>query len=123
MGRTGNNGPDHQALVDDGYARIAWVKDYSAVMNGLVKRTLVDGSLKGKRIAVVVHLEAKTAYLASLLEDGVVLANAGHHDLEVDVEALENAARMASSKIEERAGVTTYRIGDRTIHVLSTARR
>lgn len=69
MDQIGDNGPDHQALVDDGHARIAWVKDHSPVMNGLVNRTLSDGSLKGKRIAVVVHLEAKTAYLASILAD------------------------------------------------------
>lgn len=69
MDSIGDNGPDHQALVDDGHARIAWVREYSPVMNGLVRRAVSDGSLKGKRIAVVVHLEAKTAYLASLLAD------------------------------------------------------
>lgn len=69
MNTNGDNGPDIQALVDDGHARIAWVQEFSPVMNGLVRSTLSDGSLKGKRIAVVVHLEAKTAYLASLLAD------------------------------------------------------
>lgn len=69
MDKIGNNGPDIQELVDDGQARIAWARECSPVMNGLVRRTLADGSLKGKRIAVVVHLEAKTAYLASLLAD------------------------------------------------------
>lgn len=65
--QSGHNGPDHQALVDDGDARIAWVKDYSVVMNSLVRDAVSDGSLAGKRIAVVVHLEAKTAYLATVL--------------------------------------------------------
>lgn len=78
MDKTGDNGPDVQALVDDGHARIAWVREYSPVMNGLVRSALADGSLKGKRIAVVVHLEAKTAYLASLLADaGVDVIAAG----------------------------------------------
>lgn len=55
----------------DGEARIEWVDRYSPVLNGLVKQSLSDGSLRGKKIAVVVHLEAKTAFLA------LVLANAG----------------------------------------------
>ena len=65
--QSANNGPDHQSVVDDGHARIAWVRQFSPVMNGLVRDVVSDGSLKGKRIAVVVHLEAKTAYLASVL--------------------------------------------------------
>lgn len=64
-----SNWNSNQALIDEGHARIAWVEQYSPVMNTLVRKTLSDGSLKGKRIAVVVHLEAKTAYLASVLAD------------------------------------------------------
>ncbi|WP_298334548.1 adenosylhomocysteinase [uncultured Erythrobacter sp.] len=64
-----HNGPDHQAIVDDGRARIDWVEAHSPVMRGMVRETLGDGSLKGKRIAVVVHLEAKTAFLALLLAE------------------------------------------------------
>lgn len=63
----GDNGPDHASLVEDGRARIDWVEAHSPVMRGMVRKRLGDGSLKGKRIAVVVHLEAKTAYLALLL--------------------------------------------------------
>ena len=65
----GSNGPDHQAIVDDGNARIDWVEQHSPVMRAMVRDRLGDGSLKGKRIAVVVHLEAKTAYLALLLAE------------------------------------------------------
>lgn len=65
----GHNGPDIQALVDDGLARIEWVHTHSPVMNTHVRKIVSDGSLRGKRIAVVVHLEAKTAYLAKLLAD------------------------------------------------------
>lgn len=69
MTQAGHNGPDHQILVDEGHARIAWVEKHSPVMTGMVKSRVSDGSLKGKRIAVVVHLEAKTAYLATILAD------------------------------------------------------
>jgi len=39
------------------------------VLNRLARERLADGALRGRRIAVVVHLEAKTAYLAALLVD------------------------------------------------------
>lgn len=74
----GDNGPDHQAIVDDGHARIDWVEQHSPVMRTMVRDRLSDGSLRGKRIAVVVHLEAKTAYLALLLaEAGAEVIAAG----------------------------------------------
>jgi len=53
----------------DGEARIAWVKRHSTVLDGFVRDTLADGALEGLRVAVVVHLEAKTAFLATILAD------------------------------------------------------
>jgi adenosylhomocysteinase len=50
------------------------------------------------------------------LRDGVLLANAGHHDREIDVAAL---AAAADETVEARSKVTTYRLGDRRIHVLA----
>lgn len=50
-----------------------------------------------------------------LLRDDVILANAGHHDLEIDVEALDTAA---SAHEQARDGVMTYRLGDKEIHLL-----
>ncbi|MGB1011596.1 MAG: adenosylhomocysteinase [Thiolinea sp.] len=64
---TNNN--ENPSLIDDGYARINWVSQYSPVLNTLVRNTLDDGSLRGVKIAVVVHLEAKTAFLATVLAD------------------------------------------------------
>jgi len=79
---SGHNGPDHQAIVDDGTLRIDWVEQHSPVMRGMVRDRLGDGSLKGKRIAVVVHLEAKTAYLALLLaEAGADVIAAGSNPM------------------------------------------
>jgi adenosylhomocysteinase len=49
------------------------------------------------------------------LKDGVVLANAGHHDREIDVAALEAAADRV---IDARPGVRTYVLGARRVHVL-----
>jgi adenosylhomocysteinase len=49
------------------------------------------------------------------LKDGVVLANAGHHDREIDVPAL---AKHADDVVESRTNVKTYALGDRRVHVL-----
>lgn len=52
-----------------GRAQIEWVRRFSPVLDGFVRDTIGDGSLKGVKIAVVVHLEAKTAFLATVLAD------------------------------------------------------
>ena len=52
-----------------GEQRIRWVAKHSPVLNRLARERLSDGALRGRRVAVVVHLEAKTAYLATLLAD------------------------------------------------------
>jgi adenosylhomocysteinase len=54
-------------LADEGDQRIEWVARHSPVLNRLARERLADGALAGRRVAVVVHLEAKTAYLALLL--------------------------------------------------------
>ncbi|MDF2749633.1 MAG: adenosylhomocysteinase [Gaiellaceae bacterium] len=55
------------SLAPAGEQRIRWVARHSPVLNRLARERLADGSLRGRRVAVVVHLEAKTAYLATLL--------------------------------------------------------
>ncbi|HXH87112.1 MAG TPA: adenosylhomocysteinase [Gaiellaceae bacterium] len=61
------------SLAGAGEQRIRWVAKHSPVLNRLARTRLADGSLRGRRVAVVVHLEAKTAYLATLF------AEAGAH--------------------------------------------
>src|ERR671928_1073970 len=66
------------SLAPAGEQRIAWVAGHSPVLNGLARARLADGALRGRRVAVVVPLEAKTAYLASLLaEAGAAVVAAG----------------------------------------------
>ncbi len=57
------------SLAPAGEQRIGWVARHSPVLNRLARVRLADGALEGRRVAVVVHLEAKTAYLATLLAD------------------------------------------------------
>ncbi len=66
------------SLADRGEQLIDWVADHSPVLNRLALERLADGALRGRTIAVVVHLEAKTAYLALLLaEAGARVVAAG----------------------------------------------
>ncbi|HUO45700.1 MAG TPA: adenosylhomocysteinase, partial [Acidimicrobiia bacterium] len=62
-------------------------------------------------------IRAIGAHHASLLAPSTILANAGHHDLEVDVPALR---LLASQEDEVRPGVTRLMFsGDRAVFVLS----
>jgi adenosylhomocysteinase len=66
------------SLAPEGDRRIEWVARHSPVLNRLARERLADGALRGRRVAVVVHLEAKTAYLATLLaEAGAEVVAAG----------------------------------------------
>ena len=66
------------SLAPAGEQRIQWVARHSPVLNRLARTRLADGALRGRRVAVVVHLEAKTAYLATLLaEAGAQVVAAG----------------------------------------------
>ena len=56
-------------LADEGERRIRWAARHSPVLTRLAADRLADGALRGRKVAVVVHLEAKTAYLAVLLAD------------------------------------------------------
>jgi adenosylhomocysteinase len=69
-------------LADDGDLRIDWAARHSPVLSKLARDRLSDGALRGKRVAVVVHLEAKTAFLATLLaEAGAEVVAAGSNAL------------------------------------------
>jgi len=57
-------------LAPEGHARINWVKGYMPLLNELEKEFERDKPFKGKKIAVSIHLEAKTAYLALVLAKG-----------------------------------------------------
>jgi adenosylhomocysteinase len=67
-----------RSLAPEGEQRIRWVAKHSPVLNRLARERLSDGALDGVRVAVVVHLEAKTAYLATLLaEAGATVVASG----------------------------------------------
>lgn len=57
------------SLAPQGLQRIEWVKDFMPVLRTLQTRFQKERPFEGLRVAVCVHLEAKTAYLALLLRE------------------------------------------------------
>jgi len=87
-------------LIKEGERKIEWVAQHSPVLNRLRDTILNDGTFQGKRLALCVHLEAKTAYLATILADcgaQVVVTGSNPHSTKDDV-----CASLASR------GITVY---------------
>ena len=59
-----------KSLAPEGHKKIEWVKSFMPVMRSLEERFLKEQPFKGLKIAVCVHLEAKTAYLCKVLRAG-----------------------------------------------------
>ena len=57
-------------LWRDGEIKIEWVKDHMPLLRGLEKEFTDTKPFAGKRVALSVHLEAKTAYLCKVLAHG-----------------------------------------------------
>ena len=57
------------ALAPEGHRKIDWVASHSPVLNAISEKELADGALRGRKVAMSIHLEAKTAYLALLLSE------------------------------------------------------
>jgi len=57
----------HPELAPQGRVKIDWVKGYMPVLSALEKRYSAEKPLEGLRVAVSVHMEAKTAYLCEVL--------------------------------------------------------
>jgi adenosylhomocysteinase len=57
------------SLAPEGEERIRWVAKHSPVLSRLARERLSDGVLRGRRVALVLHREAKTAYLATLFAE------------------------------------------------------
>ena len=58
------------ALWEDGALKIDWVKHHMPLLNGLEAEFRAEQPFKGLKVALSVHLEAKTAYLCKTLAAG-----------------------------------------------------
>lgn len=57
------------SLAPGGERKIDWVAEWMPVLNGVRDRLRKEGSVDGRRIAVILPVEPKTAYLAAILAD------------------------------------------------------
>ena len=56
-------------LAPSGHDKIAWVKNFMPVLNHIEEKYSKTKPFAGKRLAMTIHLEAKTAYLATVLKN------------------------------------------------------
>jgi adenosylhomocysteinase len=92
------------------------VRALTAHMDGYRVASLAN-ALPGADVVITATglIEAIGAEAFPYLKDGALLANAGHHDREIDVPAL---AAEADEAIDARPQVKTYVLGGRRVHVL-----
>jgi len=57
-------------LAPSGHDKINWVKSYMPLLGAIRERFIKEQPFKGMKAAMSIHLEAKTAYLATVLRDG-----------------------------------------------------
>ena len=92
------------------------VRALTAHMDGFRVAALHDALATADVVITATGLvEAIDGTAIPFLKDGVLLANAGHHDREIDVPAL---AEAADEVVDARANVRTYVLGDRRVHAL-----
>jgi len=58
------------SLAEEGMKRINWVSEYMPILNKIKERFIREKPFRNKRIAISIHLEAKTAYLAMVMKSG-----------------------------------------------------
>ena len=85
-------------LAPSGIQKMEWVSDFMPVLSKIKTRFAKEQPLSGLRVAVSVHLEAKTAYLGTVLKAGgaeVFLTGSNPLSTQDDV-----AAGLAASGVE-----------------------
>ncbi|WP_218240763.1 adenosylhomocysteinase, partial [Pseudomonas sp. 2822-17] len=58
------------ALAPDGHLKIDWVKEHMPVLNKIREEFERTKPFQGLKVAISLHLEAKTAYLAKVVQAG-----------------------------------------------------
>jgi adenosylhomocysteinase len=58
------------SLAPEGHLKIDWVKEHMPVLNRIRKQFEKEQPFKGLKVAISLHLEAKTAYLAKVVKAG-----------------------------------------------------
>ncbi len=94
----------------DGDRRIDWARDHMPILDALLEERSAAQPLKGERVGIALHLEAKTARLALALQElGAEVAIAGSNPLSTqDAVAEALAARGVHVYARHGAAVDEY---------------
>jgi adenosylhomocysteinase len=97
------------------------VKAMEAVMDGFKVMPMNEAAKIGDLFITVTGCkDVITQQAFEVMKDGAVLCNAGHFNVEIDVEALE---RIAAERVQQRANIMGYRLQNgRWIHLLAEGR-
>ena len=94
------------ALAPEGHRRIEWARRHMPVLHRLLEQRLSDGAFEARKLAVVVHLEAKTACLVlALQEAGARVVAAGSNPLSTQ-DAVCAALVECGVEVHARHGVS-----------------
>lgn len=88
------------SLAEEGLQRIQWVEKFMPTLNELKKDFVEKQTFQGKTVVMSIHLEAKTAYLA------LVLQEAGAHVIVTGSNPLSTQDPIAAGLVKK--GVTVY---------------
>lgn len=84
-------------LAEKGARRLEWARDHMPVLGRVRRRLATEGSLKGVRVGMALHVEAKTGQLAlALVEAGAEVRLASCNPLSTD-DSVATALRERSS--------------------------
>jgi len=90
-----------------------------AYMDGFLVMPMDEAAAAGE---IFITTTGNTSVITSrhfpAMRDGVILANAGHFNVEIDVKWLEDHA----TRIERRDGIDSYTLGKKMVHVLAEGR-
>lgn len=107
-------------LAPDGRLKIDWVRDHMPVLNAIRQEFERDRPFEGVRVAMSIHLEAKTAYLAEVIRAGgaeVAITGSNPLSTQDDVAAALAAAGM---KVYAWYNATGREYREHLLHVLDT---
>ncbi len=85
-------------LAGEGRKKIEWVQAHMDILNEILKEKREEQPLAGKKVAIALHLEAKTAYMAKVIQQlGAHVAICGSNPLSTQDDV---AAGLASMGVE-----------------------
>ena len=94
---------DEAALREAGERKLAWARQYMPILDHLREEFLAEQPLDGERVAMAMHVEAKTGILVELLRDGgaeVALTGCNPLSTHDDV----------SAALDAQDGITSYAV-------------